>query len=454
MRPLILLFLISCGRIAFDPRDDAGAGNGDGGSQSGSRLKIVWNEFPDGTRTVLGTYDSLRQEACTLGYDEDTTRCVPAAMDLVFGDASCTQQVGRVYDLCSDAKYIAGQGGFFVRGAQLAQTSFYADDGGGCAGPYTGEVYALGAEVPIGEFAAVTRVREPTSNRLARRFYESDATDDDFRIETTTQDTLLSATCSPGETAAGRACVPNDRGFAVYYEDPACTVNQIASPAPPPRFAVYDDPAGCPLSSFHYYSVTVENTTGNNYYAAGGSCLMVPVPMGSKMWSLGAELQLAPLTQRIETVAGRRLQHVRYQDGATEIDNQQIQLYDTTLDTMCTVNRASDGVKRCVPDAALSIATYYADAGCTTAIELALDDQYDTCAVVPDRYGYKVTFNGSCDTRSERYDLGAVYTGTVYQMLGTCTPRTVAAGITPVYYQVGPQVPPTTFAPATAVTDP
>jgi hypothetical protein len=100
----VLLLATGCGRIAFDP---VGGGSGgvvttddNGGAQSGTRLKLMWQTFADGTRKIdYYAFDSQRGERCVINptVGDGELACVPEGMQSAYRDAACTQLVGFPY---------------------------------------------------------------------------------------------------------------------------------------------------------------------------------------------------------------------------------------------------------------------------------------------------------------------------------------------------------------------
>src|SRR5437868_3671383 len=88
------------------PDGSSGSGSGSAvdpdGAHSGQRLKIVWYEFNDGTRTFDGTFfDTVRKEHCFLydGWADGKAYCAPskATSNVVYTDAGCTQKAVQVF---------------------------------------------------------------------------------------------------------------------------------------------------------------------------------------------------------------------------------------------------------------------------------------------------------------------------------------------------------------------
>jgi hypothetical protein len=135
-------------------------------------------------------------------------------------------------------------------------------------------------------------------------------------------------------------------------------------------------------------------------------------------------------------VSGSRLRAVRV--TSDQGGDQFSWFHDTQLDLDCVFALGTDGQPHCLP-AIGTVASYYADAACTT----------------PVAYGPPIAALGSCDHPMRYatsysapgiftvYQLGAAWTGPVFLSSGTCGTATLETG-SPVYL-VGPIEPPTTF---------
>jgi hypothetical protein len=172
--------------------DDGGGGGNDGGSggndlawyQSGSRIKMVVLNSPDGAKQFQGWHDVMRNEDCAFVPTSDgVTRCLPTPGPLsatiyeyalfLFADAACTVPVVRVPAACSPLPtYIVSanlngcQTSFaYTAVHQLGQmfTSAYQKSGANCSSiaPDPSVVYyARGAAVPLTAFQTATRALE------------------------------------------------------------------------------------------------------------------------------------------------------------------------------------------------------------------------------------------------------------------------------------------------------
>src|SRR5258706_3736659 len=79
---------------------DSAAPDPDEGATSGTRLKLTWINFADGTRTWNAFYDSQRKENCSIyqSWSDGAAYCVPdTSGSVAYLDAACTQRFVQVY---------------------------------------------------------------------------------------------------------------------------------------------------------------------------------------------------------------------------------------------------------------------------------------------------------------------------------------------------------------------
>jgi hypothetical protein len=154
---------------------DAGSATDDG-AISGTRLKLIYWTFADGTTTWDAFYDEQRREDCSIGsWSGGSIYCYPNNWaSVVYTNSTCSDAVGQWY---SDPSCPSPAPGYvldftddgctslpdhlYVRGAKQTVASYYfLDSTGACDGPYTDggydDYYALGAEVPTSELVGLT----------------------------------------------------------------------------------------------------------------------------------------------------------------------------------------------------------------------------------------------------------------------------------------------------------
>ena len=205
MRKLVVMvMLMGCGSASPVNETDAplnendgggsddGGGGGDGGGsgvdptwyRSGSRIKMIVLNTPDGAKQFNGWRDVTRNEDCSFVPTSDgMTRCLPTPVPqsatifdyalFHFADAACTMPVVRLPASCSPLPtYILTA---TVSGCQTSitytavnqrgqmYTSAYQRSGANCTSTAPDPMYVfygLGAAVPLSSFQTATRAVE------------------------------------------------------------------------------------------------------------------------------------------------------------------------------------------------------------------------------------------------------------------------------------------------------
>ena len=487
MRRLAWLVLLACAACtpSAPPSPDGGGGGGDAGSgsgvdpndgaRSGSRLKLTWYVFSDGTRQWDGFYDAQRKEHCDIYTDwaDGNAYCVPETTGyVVYADAACSQKLAQVYrdPNCAAASYgyvldYASDGcttspaHLYLRSAKTGTATYYLPDGaGGCAGPYTDasyDYYQVGAEVPTSQLVHLTLSAPGGSGRIGQRFYQSA---DGMPYPWTLHDAQIGADCSAyvvSDDATTATCTPNG-DYTYEYHDASCSQPELDLPAScaAPQFAAVFPQTACPTDAPTYYPVGAQLASTPLYEQDGAACDAVTGNSGDKFYATGGALALAQLSRAPDAVSGHRLQLVHYStvDGLRSRD---FTLYDTQKGTTCYPTTLPDGTMRCIAFGP-TIDTYYRDAACTDAVDLA--EVYTGpagCAAPPvPKYGdkYLPPSPGSCAYGEELHAISTPYAGPLYSNAGGVCEAYVP--YEDAMYSVGPAVPLTDFVTATISVDP
>ncbi len=482
-RAWALVLIAACSPSVAD-LSDAASGPADGaapdpndGAKSGSRLKLTWYAFTDGTRQWSGMYDAQNKQLCSPYYaawTNGSVYCVPpAGGSLVYTNSACTTRAVHYYTgTCAEAVqpyYVeyatvgctSAPAHLYRRGAQVAPATTYTKlSNGTCASngsPSSGDaIYALDAEVPTSQLVELSLTAPEGSGRLGIRYYTSS---DGMRFPWTLHDSTLGGDCSASyasDASPAARCVPNQASYASYAHDASCTQPELAlqSTCPAPQYGYTFPATSCPDDAESYYQVSGTAAASPLYFPAGASCLATSASSGYSYYTLGAEVEVAPLTRAVDSGTAHRVQLAHYtaDDGLRYRDP--YALYDSQMGTRCYPTTLPDGSIRCIASGGY-IDTYYSNAGCSTPIDLAevYRGPASCSAPVPPAYARKsiAPQPGTCTYSTEVHQVTTVHSGPVYSgSPGSCTVYTPYEGI---LYNVGPVVPLTDFVAAAIAID-
>jgi len=442
------------------------------GARSGTRLKLTWFDFSDGTRQWDGLYDAERKETCYIYNDwiDGKSYCAPDYTgSIVYTNATCTTKSVEIYkDGCSTTNLYAMEYNYtpcdskpahlWTRGSKITLANYYYKSSDGtCNGPYATstsyDYYALGAEVQRAELVEVTLGSPAGPGRLGVRFYQSP---DGMRLQATVNDAALGTDCYPQVYASGAmtgSCAPNAR-YAGYDQDAGCTQHKlgISKQCTLPKYTVYYPPNGCPADPPQYYTLGALVAGSPLYYHNGTSCVSTTPSTANDYYRVGAELAVAPISRTIAAAAGR-LQLVHFTDPEG-LNYRSYELYDTQKGTGCYPTKLPDGTLRCVAYGGY-INTYYSNSTCTTQIDLVEVESGPASCGAPDVPKFARKFiqppPGTCAYGTQVYTVSTPFAGTIYQNFGTCQ---VYTPVNAKLYSVGPQVPLSEFVAATSSIDP
>jgi hypothetical protein len=444
------------------------------GARSGTRLKLTWFEFADGARQWDGFYDAERKETCYIYRDwiDGKSYCAPDyGGSIVYTNASCTAKVTEVYKDTSCAQALlpyaleweytpcdSHPAHLYVRGSKVALAQYYYKSSDGtCNGPYATttsyEYYTLGAEVPPAELVEVTLGSPVGPGRLGTRFYQSP---DGMRLQATVHDSQLGADCYPQVYATGAttgSCAPSAR-YAAYDQDAACTQHKlsISKQCAVPQYAYYRPPTACPADPPSYYTLGTPVAASPLYYFNGSSCVAATPSTANNYYRVGAELSVAPV-ERVVATGSSRLQLVHYTNNEG-MSYRSYDLYDSQKGADCYPTKLPDGTIRCVVTGGY-VRTLYRESTCTQTIDLAeVTSGPASCGAPPmPKFArkYITPAPGSCSYGTQVFDVGAAYTGPVYENFGGCQPYTPT---NTALYSLGAPVAIAEFVTATTSIDP
>ena len=453
----------------IDASSDAGPDPNEG-AVSGTRLKLAWLTFGDGTRTWTGFYDAQRKESCEASLDEPWpgghVYCVPDHRGtIVYSDAACTQklvQVARdpscpkpppsyVLEGSSTCGYVAQH--LYTRSDPAAPATVYqhfADgtcDGPLAAGPY--DYYQLGIEVQPNELVELVLGAPTSAARLSERFYQ---TADGLKLPGAIHDATLGVECQGAGPPGNVVCLPAATP-ASYFHDAACTQAEAAVPASCPAPTYLVTPDACPSAPPHLYSAGAPTPAPPLYRAIGGTCSTANASTNLAYFQTAQSIALAPLTSVAGTLPGHRLQlvHLTTPDGLSFRSG----LHDSQEDVDCVPAPLPDGTIRCLPISAM-VSTYFSDSMCSLPIDVVEIATGATSCGAPSlpRFAGKLVPPppNTCRYAIELHAITDSYAGPMFVNTGlgcaTYTPGQTAV------YAIGPAIPVTDFAAATVSIDP
>ncbi len=437
---LCLGALAGCGdNLAASSRD----------AHSGSRLKLAWFEYEDGTRQPeLGAFfDRDRGEACgPRVWSSGATYCTPAAREAVFVDAACTSLLGQVAPGGPPPPYfilpysIAGRAQasrMFVAGglaAPVAQTWRLRD--GLCDGPIEGsdaDYYALGPEIDRDRLVRLRQILSTTDARLGLAVLQ---TDDGLNLPLGLVDRQLGACTVDERDDPTATCIPDVSTTAYFFRDSTCSEPEVAiarDAEQPVLISQRSSETGC--SSFHRAGAQVGSQP--LYRRLGVTCTATIAP-DDALFLLGPALELATI-QREQEVGPGRLNRIVLRGENVELAAGS--LFDTVTSRPC--DRAQvEGVTRCLPRTAPA-RQLFSDELCT--IPTVIAELTAHCGAAP---GFAIV------EPSELHAIAAPLARIVYEITtgDRCVPFLTAASTT--LHEVGAALPITMFPAATRVVDP
>jgi len=448
------------------------------GARSGSRIKMRWWGYADGAKQWVNDapfYDAVLAVDCRPGHLDSDTRqwCIPTGMLAVnYSDSTCQTQI-VVQNQSPFSQYVAlypytptfgsppatfGATHIYRLGAATTgDIVYYKDPNGACQawGSYSGSnFYTIGAEVT--SLLAEMTTSVPTSGALGGRYVESA---DGFRYPVSLHDATEGYDCHPLHTWAtvpgstSTVCAPASVWNTAYYSEGSCTQGAmfVNASSVVPTYVGVPPRSGCPAdpASFYFVGSAITPSAQSAWDPKSQSCKPSSLS-GVTFYGLGSSVSTQALARGPGAQAGQRIQRIHYTNGPTSYP-ELIVGYDTVMHTECAPVHQPDGTFPCLPFA-YPIYSYFSDAACTTAIELAENHrQWPNACTTPAPYGFAVTTDASEFVHV--YSVGSKYAGTIYFLNGaSCEvyPSPAAAE----YYMVGAEIPSSSFANATLEVDP
>jgi len=482
---IILVALVAaCGDPSVSVIDAPGAGgSGDAGvdpnegAHSGTRLKLTWFDFSDGTRQWNSFYDAERKEGCYPypPWPDGKTYCTPDSnASVVYTDASCSLKVGQVYrdPVCTQppppylleyhyAACSSGPAHLYLRGAKTTVAQYYSRNyDGSCAGPYTStsyDFYALGGEITTDKLVEITYTPGTAAGRLAPVYY---ASADGMRLPTRLHDSQLGTDCYPQtyvDGATAGTCIPSGAYYAGDFHDASCTQPAVGltNGCSTPQYAEYQPKTACPADAPHVASITGAIASVPLFYWSSTSqvCTAETGSTNVTYYGVGADVSVPAVTPTVDALVSHRIQLVHYTtpEGLRFRD---YTVYDSLKGADCYPTALPDGTTVCLPYGGY-VQTYYRDAACTQAVDLIeVSTGAAGCAAPPaPKYArkYITPQAGSCQYNVELHQVATPYAGTVYTNYGTCAAYTPT---TTKLYSIAPASSLNEFVAATQSIDP
>jgi hypothetical protein len=484
---LLPLIALACSPHTSPNSDAPVSSSGDGGTNandgatSGTRLKLTYYAFTDGTTQWFGLYDSERKENCGPfdgTWPDGNTYCVPDwSGSVVYSDAGCTLPeadeytsstcagtmqlyvLDETYDSCSE-EYLPAHL-YRVGSANGATSYYYKDSSGGCTQYSVDQgfevVYSISSEVNTSDLVQLTLSPPTTGGPVGVRSWTSS---DGAALPIMLHDTTSNLDCSPeyyGDNATNATCAPTAAFDAYLDHDNQCLdpTLDMTSTCSAPGFA-YTYPSGnsCPTDLETYYAVGAKLASPSLYESFGTTCSSESPSTGTSYYGLGSALQLTTLQRAPDTDAGHRIQLIHYGDSASLHYRDPTYLYDSQEQAVCVPEQLADGTIRCVPDSGFYVSTgfFYSDSACGTAVDVL--DMYTgpaTCQLptLP-AYVRKYLPTNGCISNFELHS-PTTKAGTLYYLDGSACTKYVPDE--EAIYNVGPSVSTSDFVTAVITTD-
>jgi hypothetical protein len=431
VRSWLLVLVVGCGRIAFDPVDDDHV-------ESGTRLHVQWDVYDDGLRIPISIFDTQLATRCVPSDVEGQTLCVPSTSSATsYSDAACTRPA--IVSDCSIGPYLTtADGGLYHTGPDLGATMAYARVGTNCVSfvvTSPQHVYELGAEVLLDELATITY--EPSAPTRLQHLVATSA--DGLRFPTVTAyDTELETVCIP-TPGSQISCDPYPRATADYAIDAACTQHIAVHPttlAETPTYAAVFDYASCP-GDYEWFRISSEIAEPSPlYYDFGpGNGCQGATTGNQRFFSLGPRIDLATL-ESVQSTRPGRFQPLYNVGSGVKI--RQARVFDAVTGELCGPLEVVDGTRRCVPTITGINENMFTDAACTSPIPIAVTSTRIGCArPAPPRYATR-TVDVSCSLRLELREITGEHTAPLYTgSASNCMPATDSSSAAYQYYDVG-----------------
>ena len=354
---------------------------------SGTRIKLTVRQASDGTKQVIGLFDSMRNEACkwTKGGDGQL-RCMPVNNVgenysdgyVAYSAAGCTTPILGIFgNRTYPGKPFLGRDGadvfgtnqrdncegvtrIFAVGALLPDptTVWVKDPNGACvplaADNFFYDYYAAGAETPASTFAAGSTSKDGTARVWLETITGSDGSHSCGDTSDLHDSAFADTLCNPANYAFDekRRCMPSGGAAESLFTDSGCTAGKLATRRvncrPPATYATSSmKTATCGYGSYRVRAVG-DVTTALFRKDTAGVCTAIP----STYTTYSVEGDFIPeemfpeVTYAFAPVGSRLMRRDLVTGGARVATDE---LRDIQLDMACRFELGADGVQRCTP---------------------------------------------------------------------------------------------------------
>ncbi len=431
---VVVLVLVGCGRIGFDPTargdggDDAGLPAEPAAHVSGTRLRAIEAVAPGGAAQLLGWHDVDLDMECRFEVASDgVLRCLPVLGSLygLRADATCTVPLGtgRVPaddPQCSQVRFLRQDNATIFRAGTRFSGPTYLAMPGQCNLFDPGSqalVYTIAEQVPLTTFVAATERIVP-HGRLSWIVWSAE--DGAEQLAPELVDNERAERCRWMELEPNEVrCVPTFGLSSIGYSDPACTQvalsgGTVAAGGP----VLTSDPTAC---SDGRQLFEVGAPVNSFYLRRNGLCSVFPAPA----FAAGAEIPLS------------RYEHATLMtEGASQIATARwatssgfrspAGLFDTVQRDRCTPVVETGTVRYICGPRTLEAGSFpvYTDAACTG---ISLPDAMPACRRT---WPASITTSGpvpsTCEGRAwDVFAYDVVVTGPLYDRTSAgCVPIT------------------------------
>jgi hypothetical protein len=426
----------------------------------GSRLKIAWYQSAeDGTKVFATWRDTMLGVYCLFDNTLDSSwRCRPdAIVESVerFLDARCTKRVHAWPRGASTSGYVLiarpnvcpAERRIFRRTKRSSEILYYEKrtDGACIVGQRLfnadDEIYELETVSPATFVGAEAKPGKAAGGLLPLMLESSDGARSflGWRNAADGKDCLMTRSSDGSVRCLPRPVATPTRSF---FADAACTLNAAwgsLSSCVAPDYLWHRDDTVCPTRTAVFragprVATVFQKSTMTDACSPASS----QIQQTFRFFGIGEEMAAASFPGGVTTGIFPSDGRLAVLGESTAAGTTSRAFYDKKLQTPCSVGRAADGQRRCLPTE-LPAAEHFADSLCSEPVV----EVFGACQPTMAR-----TFDSANRTRVHR--VTGRHSGPLFwQSGGSCRSTTVAATAT--YHSLGPEIPAGEFAPVSLV---